>query len=139
LFESGHADIKPEGRQAIQQLSQILYGELTKPEYKNAVETVFIEGHTDNVPIQNQYFQSNWELSTQRAINTWNLMRFDVVGLNTLVNANGVPIFSCSGYADTRPVKDDAFDENSVEGRQANRRIDIRFVMMPPKDSNAER
>lgn len=66
-------------------------------------------------------------------------MRFDVVGLNTLVNANGVPIFSCSGYADTRPVKDDAFDENSVEGRQANRRIDIRFVMMPPKDSNAER
>src|ERR1700756_2800150 len=30
-------------------------------------ESLRIEGHTDNVPIHNGHFQSNWELSTSRA------------------------------------------------------------------------
>ena len=47
----------------------------------------------------------------------------------------GQPIFSCSGYAETRPITDDEYDEDSEEGRQANRRIDLRFAMMPPRDS----
>lgn len=61
-------------------------------------------------------------------------MRTDEPNLNTLINPNGDPLFSCSGYADTRPITDDAYDESSEAGRQANRRIDIRFAMMPPSD-----
>lgn len=134
LFESGEATIKPEGFDAIQKLSLALNNMLNKKEYKEAIETIFIEGHTDNVPIENEFFHSNWELSTQRAINTWNLMRADVKPLEQAVNINNDPIFSCSGYAETRPVKN-GLDINSEEGRRANRRIDIRFVMMPPKDA----
>lgn len=134
LFAQGDADVKIEGQQAVSVLSQVLYEVLREEDYRNSVETIFIEGHTDNVPIENDRFQSNWELSTQRAINTWNLMRTDEPHLNTLINPNGDPLFSCSGYADTRPITDDAYDESSEAGRQANRRIDIRFAMMPPSD-----
>lgn len=134
LFESGEANIKEQGQAAVSKLSQSLLKTMTRPEYREALETVFIEGHTDNVPIHNEFFQSNWELSTQRAINTWNLMRNDVPEFNWLVNPRGEPIFSCSGYAETRPVRENGLDPNSEEGRAANRRIDIRFVMMPPQD-----
>ena len=135
LFAQGEAVIKPEGYYAVSSLSQVLYETLTEEKYANAVETVFIEGHTDNVPIETPEFHSNWELSTQRAINTWNLMRMDQEALNTIVNGNDQPVFSCSGYAETRPITDDPYDENSEEGRAANRRIDIRVTMMPPTAS----
>lgn len=134
LFESGEANIKEQGQAAVSKLSQSLLKTMTRPEYREALETVFIEGHTDNVPIHNEFFQSNWELSTQRAINTWNLMRNDVPEFNWLVNPRGEPIFSCSGYAETRPVRENGLDPNSEAGRAANRRIDIRFVMMPPQN-----
>lgn len=134
LFESGEANIKEQGQAAVSKLSQSLLKTMTRPEYREALETVFIEGHTDNVPIHNEFFQSNWELSTQRAINTWNLMRNDVPEFNWLVNPRGEPIFSCSGYAETRPVRENGLDPNSEAGRAANRRIDIRFVMMSPQD-----
>ncbi len=134
LFESGEANIKEQGQAAVSKLSQSLLKTMTRLEYREALETVFIEGHTDNVPIHNEFFQSNWELSTQRAINTWNLMRNDVPEFNWLVNPRGEPIFSCSGYAETRPVRENGLDPNSEAGRAANRRIDIRFVMMPPQD-----
>ena len=96
LFESGEANIKEQGQAAVSKLSQSLLKTMTRLEYREALETVFIEGHTDNVPIHNEFFQSNWELSTQRAINTWNLMRNDVPEFNWLVNPRGEPIFSCS-------------------------------------------
>ena len=83
------------------------------------VETVFIEGHTDNVDIHTDEFPSNWELSTKRAINTWNLMRGDVPELDRDKNANEQPIFSCSGYADTRPIVDDEYDEDSEEVKKS--------------------
>lgn len=138
LFDQGRADIKADGQQVIRNLGAALEGVLMKAEYKNTIETIFIEGHTDNVPIENAEFHSNWELSTQRAINTWNLMRADFASLDGIRNGNGQPIFSCSGYAETRPITDDSYDENSEEGRQANRRIDLRFAMMPPEDAAAE-
>lgn len=135
LFAQGEAVVKPEGQQAVYSLSQVLYKTLQQEKYKKAVETIFIEGHTDNVPIETPEFHSNWELSTQRAINTWNLMRADQAALDSIRNTNGQPVFSCSGYADTRPVLDDNLDENSEAGRQANRRIDIRVTMIPPTNS----
>lgn len=134
LFAQGEAIVKPEGQQAVNSLSHVLYNTLTQEKYKQSIETVFIEGHTDNVPIETPEFHSNWELSTQRAINTWNLMKADQWALDFIRNTNGQPIFSCSGYADTRPVLDDGLDENSEAGRQANRRIDIRVTMIPPSN-----
>ena len=42
-------------------------------------------------------------------------------------------LFSCSGYADTRPIA----TNDTAEGKMANRRIDIRFTMTPPKQESA--
>ena len=134
LFNTGEAHVKESGRQDILNLADVLYQVLDKEHYKNAVETIFIEGHTDNVDIETPEFPSNWELSTQRAINTWKLMYQEGPALDEEKNNNGEPIFSCSGYADTRPIA----DNDTEEGRQANRRIALRFTMMPPVDESKE-
>jgi flagellar motor protein MotB len=111
-------------------LGPILFRTLNK--YSGNVETVFIEGHTDNTPIGRELrarFPSNWELSTQRAINTWRAIFKASLKLENLKNKKREPLFSCSGYADTRPVS----SNDTVEGRMKNRRIDLRFSMTPPR------
>ena len=132
LFDVGRAEVKPEGRRVVKRLSEILDQTLRSEQYRGTVETIFIEGHTDNVPIQSNEFPSNWELSAKRASETGRLMSADSPALAQLQNRNEQPIFSCSGYAETRPVADNA----DAEGRSANRRIDIRFTMSPPGDED---
>src|SRR5208282_4836428 len=58
FFESGSADIKANSQSAFGRIAARLSGRGCQ---------VRIEGHTDNVPIHNSQFNSNWELSTSRA------------------------------------------------------------------------
>lgn len=132
LFDVGMAEIKPQGKVVIQKLSSVLNKTLVEEEFKGTVETIFVEGHTDDVPISNGIFPSNWELSTKRAINTWLEMGATAPELPKLLNKNQQPIFSCSGYADTRPIA----DNKTEAGRGENRRIDIRFSMMAPSEED---
>lgn len=132
LFDVGLADVKPQGQVVIKKLGNVLEVALASEQFKGRVETIFIEGHTDNVPINNGIFPSNWELSTKRAINTWLTMSGASPNLTTILNDKGEIIFSVSGYADTRPIA-----ENTTEdGRRDNRRIDIRFSMAPPSEES---
>ena len=132
LFDVGAADVKPQGQIVIRKLSSVLGTALESEQFKGRVETIFIEGHTDNVPIITDIFPSNWELSTKRAINTWLTMSNANPKLTTILNDKSEIIFSVSGYADTRPIS-----ENSTEeGRRDNRRIDIRFSMTPPTEED---
>ena len=132
LFDVGLADVKPQGQIVIKKLSSALEVALESEQFKGRVETIFIEGHTDNIPIVTEIFPSNWELSTKRAINTWLTMSSASPKLTKLLNDKGEIIFSVSGYADTRPIA-----ENSTEqGRRDNRRIDIRFSMAPPTEED---
>lgn len=132
LFDVGAADVKPQGQIVIRKLSSVLETALESEQFQGRVETIFIEGHTDNVPIVTEMFPSNWELSTKRAINTWLTMSGANPKLTTLLNDKKEIIFSVSGYADTRPIA-----ENSTEeGRRDNRRIDIRFSMTPPTEED---
>ncbi len=132
LFDVGLADVKPQGRIVIQKLGGVLETALEAEQFKGRVETIFIEGHTDNVPINNGIFPSNWELSTKRAINTWLTMSSTNPRLPWFPNNKRELIFSVSGYADTRPIAD-----NTTEaGRRENRRIDIRFSMTPPSEKD---
>ena len=55
FFDSGTATIRPDSLDAISRLAEVL---------KKRPENLRIEGHTDNVPIHNSRFASNWELST---------------------------------------------------------------------------
>ncbi len=128
LFDSGKAEIKEAGMKVLQKLGPVLYEVLISPEFNGTVETIFIEGHTDDIPINNLRYPSNWELSTQRAINTWRALRKITPELRLLKNKNDEPIFSCSGYGPTRPI----LPNNCSENRRKNRRIDFRFSMVSP-------
>jgi flagellar motor protein MotB len=129
LFDSGKAELKEKGKKLLSVLSFILYDLLNKPEFKQTIETIFIEGHTDNIPIKTAKFPSNWELSTERAISTWRYLVSTNKKLEKLKNINNQFMFSCSGYSDTRPI-----DTNDTpKGRLRNRRIDFRFTLTSPK------
>jgi len=114
LFDSGQAQVKPDGIKVLKQVGDILKTVEDKQ--------IRIEGHTDNVPIsaklQSRY-KTNWELSTARATN---VVRY-------LIDHGGVnrQYLSAVGHADTRPVASNDTDE----GRSSNRRIEI---VLYPKD-----
>jgi chemotaxis protein MotB len=108
LFDPGKTDLKPAGQEAIKQVTQILAG-IEGRKFQ-------ITGHTDNVPIKSARFKSNWELSTQRAVEVVKFM-----------SSNGIDAkrLSAAGYADTLPVA----TNDSDDGRRQNRRIEI--VLQP--------
>jgi chemotaxis protein MotB len=81
-----------------------------------------VEGHTDNVPISNVAFPSNWELSTVRAASVVRL--FIEAGIDPRR-------LSAIGYADQRPVSDNA----TPEGRQQNRRVAITIESKTPDNA----
>ena len=76
-----------------------------------------IEGHTDNIPIHNDEFDSNWELSSARATRIARL-----IVDQKLIGPDRV---SAAGYAEFHPVA----PNDTPEGRAENRRIDI--VVLP--------
>jgi len=76
----------------------------------------------------------NWQLSTRRAIATYQFMVSREPILGRLLNGDAVrpqPLFSVAGYAEQRPLI--AYDEPTDDAR--NRRIDIRFIMTPPRET----
>ena len=98
------------------------------------VEAVFIEGHTDNVPLGSALMQAtglkdNRELSTIRAIHTYNDMLQYAPELADFRNNSGQPVISVSGYGSDRPVAGHEWDEPTSD--PINRRIDIRIIMTP--------
>ncbi len=86
-----------------------------------ALETLFIEGHTDATGID----ATNWQLSTARAVSTYRQIIADVPELRGLLNRRTEEIVSVSGYAATRPLD----PQNTQQAWARNRRIDLRFVM----------
>lgn len=78
---------------------------------------VRIEGHTDNVPIHNAQFDSNWELSSARAT--------AIARLFLELHAVSPERLSAAGYAEYHPVTSNA----TSEGRAMNRRVDL--VILP--------
>ncbi|NUB27004.1 OmpA/MotB family protein [Azospirillum brasilense] len=93
------------------------------------LEAVFVEGHTDSMPVRkdsnNPYYTDNWKLSVERALAAFSEMKKSSPYLERLVNAQGRSIFGVSGYAEGRAVA----DNESEEGRESNRRIDLRFLL----------
>ncbi|HWA96522.1 MAG TPA: OmpA family protein [Terracidiphilus sp.] len=83
---------------------------------------VRVEGHTDNVPIHNNQFNSNWELSAARATNITRL----------LLELHCVPPerLSAAGYSEYHPIASNA----TPEGRAENRRVDL--VVFPRVEIN---
>jgi len=111
LFKSGSANLNPEGKEALAQIASAL-SQFSDRRFQ-------IEGHTDNKPIKSAQFPSNWELSTSRALTVVHLLtEIGVVPEN----------ISAAGFGEFRPRA----DNESEEGRQLNRRIEI--IMLPNLD-----
>ena len=104
LFESGRAELTPQAQDIMRKVGVSL------APISNYIR---IEGHTDNLPINNAQFPSNWELSAMRATN---VLRF----LVREADLNPARL-SESGYGEYRPIA----DNNSEAGRALNRRVDI--------------
>jgi chemotaxis protein MotB len=111
LFDTGQIDIKPKGRDSLKQIAGVLQT-LGKRHLQ-------VAGHTDNVPISNARYPSNWELSSGRALE---VTRF-LIG-------QGLPpdVLSAAAYGEFDPVA----GNDSPEGRTKNRRIEI--TLMPGID-----
>jgi len=104
LFPLGSAEITPKAQEILLKVGSII---------KKLPNYIRIEGHTDNLPINNSKFPSNWELSVIRATNVAHF-------LIDKVNYDPRKI-SVVGYGEYRPI----VPNDSEANRQKNRRVDI--------------
>ena len=108
LFAPGSARVKPESRKLAIEISNMLT--------KYSDYEVVVSGHTDNVPINNDEFESNWELSSMRAIRFMN-----IVLENKQLNPRN---FSNIGYGEYRPIA----SNDTAGGRSKNRRVEVSII-----------
>ncbi len=106
-FDSGYANVRPEFIPVLQKIGALI---------DNNSGTVTVSGHTDNVPIANGRFRSNWELSTSRAVS----VAHELMSTSSLDPGR----FVVTGHADTRPRA----PNDTLENRAKNRRVDISIV-----------
>jgi chemotaxis protein MotB len=104
-FDPGSADVNKEGKVIAKEISQLL---ITDPPHQ-----VVISGHTDDVPMNNAKFGSNWELSVMRAVNFMTLV-LDNEGLDP-------DKFSAKGYGEYKPI----VPNDSAKSRAQNRRVEV--------------
>lgn len=108
LFDSGQAVLRTNSKAFLSQMAQIL---------KKYNKDIKIEGHTDNIPIKNNEYKSNWELSAQRAVNVVKLLTEELPKDERLDPKK----FEVSGYGEHHPITSNESEKN----RQKNRRIEI--------------
>jgi chemotaxis protein MotB len=108
FYDSGSAAPHPDSIKTLREIAEAL---------RATPYDIRIEGHTDNMPIHNDQFDSNWELSTTRATHMARML---------IVEHHFAPgRLSASGYAEFHPVT----SNTTPDGRSQNRRVDI--IVLP--------
>lgn len=110
FFDSGRAALKPGGKVVLKKVGEAL------KDYEDKV--IWVVGHTDNVPVAKSLkatFPSNWELSVARATNVVRYLQEVGVSPDRMV---------ASGRSEYDPVA----SNDTPEGRQKNRRIEIMLI-----------
>ncbi len=138
LFDRNKSELTYQGMTALQKLAASLeqtlrcYAFLPGMERPydcaasiHSIESIFVEGHTDS----DGDADLNWRLSMERALRTYQALTGVQAVLAQLLNRDGKPILSISGYGKQRP----AFPNDTDDSKRLNRRIDLRFIMAPPK------
>lgn len=113
LFDPGKADLKKKSENVLNMVTKIV---------KDLPNDVLIEGNTDDVPMFNEEFQSNWELSTARAVS--------VVKYFVSEKKLDPTRFAVKGYGEYKPL----VENNSTKNRTINRRVDILIVKEQQKE-----
>lgn len=111
LFAPGEARLNVDSIQALKAIAGVL---------KLDTHAIQVEGHTDNVPIKNPIFPSNWELSAVRAST-----------VARLLTENGVDEIRVTavGQGAKLPVS----DNDTPEGRARNRRVSVTILAVLPE------
>ena len=113
LFDSGQAEVKPEGLAVLKRVVEILMTVMDK--------VIRIEGHTDNIPIAGalaKRYPTNWELSAARALNVTRYLEKEGIDPS---------ILSAAAFGEYQPVA----ENDTPGGRAKNRRIAI--ILLPMK------
>ena len=114
FFDPGSAEVKDDGAEVAREVSNLL---ITEPPHQ-----VVISGHADDVPMHNEEFASNWELSVTRSLNFMRLV---------LENSRLDPtLFSAKGYGEYKPI----VPNTSAENRAKNRRVEV--LILPNYEIN---
>ncbi len=101
LFLSGEAELSKTALSVLKKIAEVI---------NPLPNMINIEGHTDNVPIENVKFRSNWDLSSARATSV----------VHELVKAGINPLrLSAIGYGEFHPIG----DNKTEAGRFENRRV----------------
>lgn len=120
FFESGSAELTADMKGMLDKLAPTMQKLAAKR------HDMVVEGHTDDVPIKTERFNSNWELSTARATNV----------VKYLLTAHNYPPkhIAAVGYGDNKNLPR-AADEDLVAWRSKNRRVV--FVLKNPEKEPA--
>ncbi len=114
LFASGQAELQQRGKKVLMQVASIIN--------KQTDRLVQVEGHTDNIRIAGglkKKFPSNWDLSSARAAS---VVRF--LQEKGLIDSSRLILMA---FAENHPIA----DNNTPEGRQQNRRVEITLISQP--------
>lgn len=110
LFDSGEAKLKPTGEEILSHMARAFSTKV------GTYSQIQVEGHTDDLPIHTAEFDSNWELSSERATSVVRFLQD---------NGNLDPRqMSATGYSQYRPLS----QSNTDRDRQLNRRIEVVLV-----------
>jgi chemotaxis protein MotB len=110
MFDSGQAEVKPTVQPLLEKVAAII---LNRPEL-----VVAIHGHTDDRPIHNRRYPSNWELAVDRSTQV----------ARVLIQMGIQPTrLSIKGYGEDHPL----YPNDSDDNRMKNRRVEIQFFLTP--------
>ncbi len=104
LFALGENHLSQDARQSLRQVAAVI---------RQTPYMINVVGHTDNVPMRSNRFDSNWELSVTRA-STVTRFLIDETGMDPMQ-------FVVSGYSSYRPL----FPNTTADNRARNRRVEI--------------
>ena len=107
VFEPGSAELKPESLETLHEIAEVL---------KTTENLVRVEGHTDNIPTNNPFYPTNWELSVARSVTI----------VRTLAEKEGIDPkrLLAAGQAEFKPLA----PNDSRASRALNRRADIVII-----------
>ena len=115
LFTSGSAEIVGSGKETLDNLAELI---------NQVPNEVIIEGYTDNVPMSNEQYASNWELSTSRAVSVLRYLSEEKQVDPTRLSARG--------YGEHQPIA----PNDTAENRAENRRVNIVILYEEFKEEN---
>lgn len=113
LFDSGTAALKPSAIPLIEGAAKI---------FKDVLNPIVIEGHTDNIPIHTSQYDSNWDLSFDRG--------YTIVKYFIQKQGYSPARLSVLGYGEYKPL----VPNDSAENRNKNRRVEITVIRVTKKD-----